>query len=240
MRILVINPNTTIAVTESIVAEARRSAPPQVEITGVTARFGSPFIQTPEESETARHAVLELVSRLAPGFDAVVIAAFSDPGLEEARAMSPVPVVGIAESAMLTAVMCGGRFAIVTLGPALRPIFENAAHSLGCADRLAGIHILDTGSGAGSASEAVTTVQRDHGDALARLCGKAAAAEGVRSIILGGGPLAGLAYWIRARVPVPLLDGTACAINHAATLARLGVRMPEKACENISNCLPLR
>ena len=229
MRILVINPNTTIAVTESIVAEARRSAPPQVEITGVTARFGSPFIRTPEDSDTARKAVLELVSRLAPGFDAVVIAAFSDPGLEEARAMSPVPVVGIAESAMLTALMCGGRFAIVTLGPALRPILENAARSLGCADKLTGIHILDTGSDAGSAGEAATTVQRDHGDALARLCGKAAASEGVRSIILGGGPLAGLAHRIRARVPVPLLDGTACAINHAATLARLGVRMPEKA-----------
>jgi allantoin racemase len=226
MRILVINPNTTIAVTESIVAEARRSAPPQVEITGVTARFGSPFIRTPEDSDTARKAVLELVSRLAPGFDAVVIAAFSDPGLEEARAMSPVPVVGIAESAMLTALMCGGRFAIVTLGPALRPILENAARGLGCADKLTGIHILDTGSDAG---EAVTTVQRDHGDALARLCGKAAASEGVRSIILGGGPLAGLAHRIRARVPVPLLDGTACAINHAATLARLGVRMPEKS-----------
>jgi hypothetical protein len=30
-------------------------------------------------------------------------------------------------------------------------------------------------------------------------------------------------------VPVPLLDGTACAINHAATMARLGLRMPEKA-----------
>ena len=119
MRILVINPNTTMAVTETIVAEARRSAPPQVEITGVTARFGSPFIQTPEESDTARQAVLELVSRLAPGFDAVVIAAFSDPGLEEARAMSPVPIVGIAESAMLTALMCGGRFAIVTLGVSL-------------------------------------------------------------------------------------------------------------------------
>jgi allantoin racemase len=218
MRILVINPNTTIAITETIVAEARQSAPPQVEITGVTARFGSPFIQTPEESDTARQAVLELVSRLAHGFDAVVIAAFSDPGLEEARAMSPVPIVGIAESTLLTALMCGGRFAIVTLGPALRPILENAAQSLGCADKLTSIHILDAGSGAGSLSD----------DALARLCGKAAA-EGVRSIILGGGPLAGLAHRIRARVPVPLLDGTACAINHAATLARLGVRMPVDA-----------
>ena len=136
--------------------------------------------------------------------------------------MSPVPIVGIAESAMLTALMCGGRFAIVTLGPALRPILEKAARSLGCADRLTAIHILDTGSDAGSPSEAVTTVQRDRGEALAELCGKAAAAEGVRSIILGGGPLAGLAHRIRARVPVPLLDGTACAINHAATLARLG------------------
>ena len=104
----------------------------------------------------------------------------------------------------------------------MRPILEKAAHSLGCADRLTAIHILDTGSDAGSAGEAVTTVQRDHGEALAELCGKAAAAEGVRSIILGGGPLAGLAHRIRVRVPVPLLDGTACAINHAATLARLG------------------
>jgi Asp/Glu/hydantoin racemase len=231
MRILVINPNTTVAVTDTIVAEARRSAPPQVEITGVTARFGSPFIQTPDESETARQAVLELVSRLASGFDAVVIAAFSDPGLAEAREMSPVPVVGIAESAILTALMCGGRFAIVTLGPALRPLLEGAAAALGCAGRLDAIHILDTGSGsdAGSAGEAVVSVQQDRGEALAALCGRAAAADGVRSIILGGGPLAGLAHQIRARVPVPLLDGTACGINHAATLARLGLRMPEKA-----------
>ena len=109
-------------------------------------------------------------------------------------------------------------------------MLENAAHSLGCADRLSAIHILDTDSGRRQTrSEAVTAVQRDHGDALARLCGKAAAAEGVRSIILGGGPLAGLAHRICTRVPVPLLDGTACAINHAATLVRLGVRMPEKA-----------
>ena len=228
MRILVINPNTTVAVTDTIVAEARRSAPPQVEITGVTARFGSPFIQTPDESETARQAVLELVSRLASGFDAVVIAAFSDPGLAEAREMSPVPVVGIAESAILTAMMCGGRFAIVTLGPALRPLLEGAAAALGCAGRLDAIHILDTGTG-GDAGAAVISVQQDRGEALAAVCGRAAAADGVRSIILGGGPLAGLAQRIRVRVPVPLLDGTACAINHAATLARLGLRMPEKA-----------
>jgi allantoin racemase len=230
MRILVINPNTTVAVTDTIVAEARRSAPPQVEITGVTARFGSPFIQTPDESETARQAVLELVSRLASGFDAVVIAAFSDPGLAEAREMSPVPVVGIAESAILTALMCGGRFAIVTLGPALRPLLEGAAVALGCAGRLDAIHILDTGTGIDARSAgAAATIQRDRGEALAVLCGRAAAAEGVRSIILGGGPLAGLAHRIRVRVPVPLLDGTACAINHAATLARLGLRTPEKA-----------
>ena len=50
---------------------------------------------------------------------------------------------------MLTALMCGGRFAIVTLGPALRPLLERAAVALGCAGRLDAIHILDTGTDAG-------------------------------------------------------------------------------------------
>jgi len=168
MRILVINPNTSVAVTEIIVAEARRSAPPQVAITGVTARFGTPLIRTPEQSDTAGQAVLELVNRLASGFDAVIIAAFSDPGLAEARAVSPVPVVGIAESAMLTALMCGGRFAIVTLGPALRPLLEMAAQKLGCANRLTAIHVLDTGSDSRTEGKTVTALLNDHGK---RTCG---------------------------------------------------------------------
>jgi Asp/Glu/hydantoin racemase len=232
MRVLVINPNTTVAVTEAIVAEARRSAPPDVEVTGVSARFGSPFIQTPEDSATAAKAVLELVGRLAPGFDAVVIAAFSDPGLDAARDLSPVPVVGIAESAMLTAVMCGGRFAIVTLGSALKPVLEQAARRIGCADRLSAIHALDLAPGDDDGAAKATAVQRDHGVALTGLCGRAAAG-GARSIILGGGPLAGLAHRIRGQVPVPLLDGTACAINHAATLVRLGVRFWPQARESV-------
>ncbi|EWY36677.1 hypothetical protein N825_26000 [Skermanella stibiiresistens SB22] len=231
MRVLVINPNTTVAVTEAIVAEARRSAPPDVEVTGVSARFGSPFIQTPEDSATAAKAVLELVDRLSPGFDAVVIAAFSDPGLDAARDLSPVPVVGIAESAMLTAVMCGGRFAIVTLGSALKPVLEQAARRIGCADRLSAIHTLDLATGDDDGAAKVTAVQRDHGAALAGLCGRAAA-EGARSIILGGGPLAGLAHQIRSHVAVPLLDGTACAINHAASLVRMGVRFWPQARES--------
>ena len=221
MRVLVINPNTTVAVTERITAEARRNAPPDVEVTGVTARFGVPYIQTPEQSATAGQAVLELVGRLAHGFDAVMIAAFSDPGLAEARAMLPIPVVGIAESAMLTAMMCGGRFAIVTLSPILRPVMEQAAHALGCPDRLAGIHTLE------APVVDICTVQTDHRTAFGELCRKAALAPGVHSIILGGGPLAGLAREMRDRVPIPLLDGTACAINHAATLVRLGIGRPQ-------------
>jgi allantoin racemase len=220
MRVLLINPNTTVAVTERIAAEARRAAPPDVRVTGVTARFGVPFIRTPEQAATAGRAVLELVGRLAPGFDAVMIAAFSDPGLAEARALVPVPVVGIAESAILTAQMCGGRFAIVTFSPSLRPMLERSVDALGCLDRLAGIHVLD------SEVADIKTVQTDYRAAFAELCRKAAAAPGVRSIVLGGGPLAGLAREIADLVPVPLLDGTACAINHAAALVRLGIGQP--------------
>ena len=46
--------------------------------------------------------------------DAAIIAAFGDPGLFGARELFDIPVVGMAEAAMLTACMLGRRFAIVT------------------------------------------------------------------------------------------------------------------------------
>ena len=45
-------------------------------------------------------------------------------------------------------------------------------------------------------------------------------------VILGGGPLAGLAHLLADRVPVPLLDGVACAIPMAEMLANMSARVP--------------
>jgi Asp/Glu/hydantoin racemase len=215
MRLLVYNPNTTQAVTNRMVEQARRHVSAGTEIVGLSAPRGVPYISLPEQAAAAEAVTLEIVAREWPAFDAIIIAAFADPGLLGARAISKRPVLGIAESALLTAAMMGERFATVSLASTLLPVFEAMAKRLGLTGRLIENFFLD------APVADVRTVQADHGAALEAACRSIAARGQVSSIVLGGGPLAGLADSFRGRVPVPLLDGVACAVRHAETLVRL-------------------
>jgi Asp/Glu/hydantoin racemase len=220
VRLLVYNPNTTQAVTDRMVAQARRHASADTEVIGLSAPRGVPFIQQPEQSRAADAVTIEVVARAWPAYDAIIVAAFSDPGLMPARAISQRPVLGIGESAMLSAAMMGARFAAVSLSPAMRPLFEATIGRLGLTQRLAGLHFLD------AAVADIATVQADHGAALEAVCREIAARGDAASILLGGGPLAGLADSFRGRIGVPLLDGVACAVRHAESLVWLGRATP--------------
>ena len=63
MKLLLVNGNTTQAVTDRVVAEATRCAAPGTAIAGVTARLGVSIVSTEaEEEEIAGHAVLDAVA----------------------------------------------------------------------------------------------------------------------------------------------------------------------------------
>jgi len=85
MKILVVNSNTTRAVTDTIAAEARVAASPGTEIVAVTALFGPAAIQGRADAVIAAHATLEVITHHPGPVDAAVIACFSDPGLMAAR-----------------------------------------------------------------------------------------------------------------------------------------------------------
>ncbi len=89
MRLLLANPNTTPAVTERIAAAARAAASPGTEITAVTAAAGAPFIATRAEAVLGAAALLELLADHAGPADAVVVAAFADPGLVRRASSCP-------------------------------------------------------------------------------------------------------------------------------------------------------
>ena len=50
MRLLVLNPNTSVSVTEKIAAVARAAAAPGTELEFVTAPYGVPYIATRAEA----------------------------------------------------------------------------------------------------------------------------------------------------------------------------------------------
>src|SRR3989337_451800 len=106
MRIVVVNPNTSVSMTNHIRRELEIVKAPDTELTVVNPGRGPESIESAYEEAYAIPPTLELVERAAAdGHDAVVLACFSDPGLEAARESVSIPVVGIGETSLHVAAM---------------------------------------------------------------------------------------------------------------------------------------
>lgn len=211
--ILLVNPNTSVQVTERLAAEARRAAAGRADIRAVTAPRGVPGIQTLQELAAAGSVVTDIV-REHNDCAAAIVAAFGDPGLDDARAAVTFPVVGLAESGMLVAGARGRRFAIVTVGEAMRPAVEAKLESLGLSSQVLQLHFL---------THSVLDVVR-HRDALMDGVVNAVngcAREGAETVLIGGGPFVGLAHIIALRCDVPVIDGMQAAVSRALEAVRL-------------------
>ena len=218
MRILLLNPNTTVAMTERLAAAARVVAAPDTQLVPVTATRGVPYIATRAEAQIGGAIALEMLAEHHREVDAAVIAAFGDPGLMGARELFDIPVVGMAEAAMLTACMLGRKFVVVTFATALGPWYQECVEMHGLQGRCAGIRMLD------GTLKSVSDVQEEKEDLLVDLANRAVTETSADVVILGGAPLAGLAAKIRDRVPVPLVDQVQAAIRQAETLVALRPR----------------
>ncbi|MFJ4037064.1 aspartate/glutamate racemase family protein [Microbacterium sp. NPDC090007] len=219
MRILLINPNTSRAMTAKIADAARGVAGPGIEIDAVCPATGAAAIETHLDEIEAAAAVAELVAADRDGgspADAYVIACFGDPGLDAARELVTVPVVGIAEAAMHLAAVSGRHFGVVTtlsrtLGRA-RDLVARYGMERSCVSLAAtGIPVLDLED---TTSAAVATI--------AGLSAEAAEG-GADVVVLGCAGMADLCAELTARVGVPVVDGVAAAVGVASGMVRMGL-----------------
>ena len=144
MRILLINPNTSVSITDRLMASASAAVSSDTELVPVTADRGVPYIASRIEAAIASNVVMELLAEHSNGIDGAIIAAFGDPGLGAARELMDYPVVGLAETGMLTACMVGKRFSIVSFARALAPWYRETVEWHQLVDRLASIRMPDT------------------------------------------------------------------------------------------------
>lgn len=208
MRLLIVNPNTSPGVTRRIDAAAQAAAEPGDRFVTVPAAFGPDLIVTPDDADRALEGVLAAVARHEGDADGIVLASFGDTGIEAVRARTSKPVAGIAHAA-LTDAAAAGRFAIVSFSPSVAPALEAIVGHYGLLDHLDAVHVLPDGTWSDPGE-----IQTELKAPLLQLCRDVAARGGIDAIVLGGGPLAGLARQFQADVPVKLVDGTTAAIMH--------------------------
>lgn len=208
MRLLIVNPNTSEGVTRRIDAAAQAVAREGDVFKTVSAAFGPALIVTEQDGIDAVAGVLATVKAHADDVDGIVLASFGDTGAAAVRAAYPeLPVIGIASAAFAAARCLGGRFSIVTFDDSLSNALRDRAEFHGLQDALHSVVAVPQ-SGLFDAS----TVQTDRFEAINRLC-RDCARDPITSIVLGGGPLAGLSRRIRPGRRIAVIDGTQSAIG---------------------------
>ena len=189
-----------------------------------TADSGVPYVESTYELHRTEVAVAEKVVELADaGFDAVMGSAFLDNGLDAARELVDIPVVGPAKTTLYLAATLANRFAIVMAAGDLGKHAWARAKLAGVVDRVVAIPTLDV---------TVAEFFRQPDRAADRLAavGRAAIDDaGAEAIVLGCGATTGLASSLTTQLGVPVLDPGLVALKHAEMLVDLGLSQSKLA-----------
>ena len=138
-RIFVINPNSTVSVTQAIDdAMTPLRIPGGPEITCLTLDEGPPGVESQTDADGVIQPLCRIIRDLEPDAAAFVIACFSDPGLFSAREATAKPVLGIAECGILTALTLGHRFGVISILASSVPRHLRYIGAMGITQRLAG------------------------------------------------------------------------------------------------------
>jgi allantoin racemase len=226
MNIVVINPNTTAAMTARIAATAQSVAQAGTRIIAIQPSAGPASIEGyADEAMAVPHMLEALFAEQAKNLTMAgyVIACFDDTGLDAARCVLEAPVVGIGEAACHMASLLAARFSVITtLARSISPIEHNLV-KYGLASRCARVR---------AAEVAVLDLEDPASDAYTHISNEIRAAlkeDRAEAIVLGCAGMTDLAARLSKEHGVPVIDGVGAAVKLVENLAVLGLKTSKRS-----------
>ena len=201
-RILIINPNSSEAMTRTIENFAKVFVGNRAEV--VTAlTVGAPeFIETYSDESQAMSGMARLIKDNQEDYDGFVIACHSDPNLDLMKELSLKPVVGIGEASMRSACLLGDGFTVLSATSGSIPNKKALASKYNLLNQLCSVRAL------GTLSELQTKLD------LCEQASRAAIEEDLAEVIvLGCADLVGMSFELQDRLGIPVVDGIASALS---------------------------
>ncbi len=208
--IILINPNSTVSMTEAMLRTARETMP-TAKFDGWTSHDGPASIQGAQDGALAEAPLLALVRKAsAQGASAIIIGCFDDTALDAARAVAHCPVIGIGQAAYHLAAVAGGRFSVVTTLEVSVPILEANITAYGLAAHLSkvrasGVPVLALEQTPSAATDQVVAELE-----------RAVQEDGIRSVVLGCGGMVDIEERLPRSLGVVVIDGVRAAALFAS------------------------
>ena len=214
-KILVINPNSTEAVTRGIdeaCAPLRMSGGPAIDC--VTQKEGPPGIETQQHVDGVISPLLSLVLQNEKQYAAFVVACYSDPGLHSLREATKKPVLGISECGILTALTLGQKFGVIAILRQSIPRHLRYVGALGVTERLAGE--LPVGLGVTELADEAKTFGR-----MVEVAKALRDQQGANVIVMGCAGMARYRKPLQDEIGIPVVEPTQAAVAMAIGRVRL-------------------
>ncbi|WP_265501543.1 aspartate/glutamate racemase family protein [Paracoccus beibuensis] len=217
MKLVVINPNSTVSMTDKIVASARAIAAPGTTIEGRTAHGAPASIEGHfDEVMSAAHLLREVQD--ARDADAIVVACFDDPAIGACREVATGPVIGICEAAVKAASMIATSFSIVTTLPRSVPVIEELVRKYGLDHQCRRVR---------SAAIPVLALEQPGSNARQQVRAeilRAIEEDRCEAVVLGCAGMSDLTEWLSVETGIPVIDGVTVATKLAEALVGAGLK----------------
>jgi allantoin racemase len=137
------------------------------------------------------------------GFAAVCIDTMSDSGVAALRSVLDIPVFGPGKVSMLTALMLGDRFSILTMASRWKPLYKKALDELGMHHKCASVRAIEVSPD----NQALLSGKEEEVFPLLEAAAmKAIEIDGADVIILGSTTMHQAHAHLQARLPVPVIN----------------------------------
>ncbi|MGO2126695.1 MAG: aspartate/glutamate racemase family protein [Moraxellaceae bacterium] len=219
MQILVMNPNSTVSMTDKIVDSARQRVSADTVLISASGTNAPASIQGHYDEAISVPGLLSRVQQAeAEGIDGVVVACFDDPGINACREVFSGPVLGICEAAVKAASMISTSFSVVTTLPRSIPIIEDLVHGYGLSHRCRRVR---------SAAIPVLALEEPNSGAREKVRDeilRAVEEDNCEAVVLGCAGMADLTEWLTKETGVPVIDGVTVAVRMVEALVGCGLK----------------
>lgn len=213
--IVVINPNSTQSVTDDLdraLDPLRFADGPKIEC--VTLAQGPPAIETNEHIVGVKAPLCDLVREREESTSTFVIACFSDPGLEEARATTPKTVLGVARCGLVTALALGAKIGVISILEESVQRHASLYAEIGITSRIAGDRAVGLGVLELANEKVAMPRLTEVGDMLRK--------DGANALVLGCTGMTPYRSALEQALGMPVVDPTIAAVGIALGLTRAG------------------
>ena len=211
MKILIINPNSSVEMSAAIQNVAEIYANGDFEVKTVPTPNAPEYIDYYIDQAIAAPGMMQIVKENEAEYDAFIVACHCDPNLDLLKQITDQPVVGIGEASMKLATMLGRSFSVVSAGKHSIPNKRALIHKYGLDNDCASVRgpkdDFDDPTVEGPYLNAAQIAMEED---LAEV------------IVLGCAGFAGMSEKMSAELGVPVLDGVVSALIIATGLVKAG------------------